>query len=379
MPGRTECEGHTFVTNDDFTIGVEEEYQIIDPATRQLLSRAHLILATAQDSVGDSVQFEHYLSQIEIGTAIARSVTEVRSELTRLRREVIAAAERNGGRIAAAGTHPFSHWGAQKMTPKARYVEVAQDHAQLSREQLIFGCHVHIGISDRDGAIEVMNRSRPWLAVMLALAANSPYWLGTDTGYSSFRTEMWSRWPTAGTPHPFSSRADFDNLVSALRSTGTISDGTKIYWDIRPSARFETIEFRVTDVCMTVDEAVMIAGLARGLARTCYDAAIAGEPSPQMRPELRRAAKWQAARYGLDGQLIDLDAMGSVPAAAMVESLLAYVRPALEGYGEWDEVAALARATVERGSGARRQREIFARNQRLEDVVDFVIGETGRE
>jgi glutamate---cysteine ligase / carboxylate-amine ligase len=378
LVGRRDCEDHTFVTNDDFTIGVEEEYQIIDPATRELLSRAHLILATAQDSVGDSVQFEHYLSQIEIGTAIARSVPEVRSELTRLRREVIAAAERNGGRIAAAGTHPFSHWGAQEMTPKARYIEVAEDQAQLSREQLIFGCHVHIGISDRDSAIEVMNRSRPWLAVMLALAANSPYWLGTDTGYSSFRTEMWSRWPTAGTPHPFSSRADFDNLVLSLQSTGTISDGTKIYWDMRPSARFETIEFRVTDVCMTVDEAVMIAGLARGLARTCYDEAIAGEPSPQVRPELLRAAKWQAARYGLGGKLIDLDAMASVPAAAMVESLLVYVRPALENYGEWDEVAALARGTVERGSAARRQREIFARNQRLEDVVDFVIAETAR-
>jgi carboxylate-amine ligase len=147
---------------------------------------------------------------------------------------------------------------------------------------------------------------------------------------------------------------------------------------MRPSARFETIEFRVTDVCMTVDDAVMIAGLARGLARICYDAAIAGEPSPQVRPELLRAAKWQAARYGLDGQLIDFDAMGSVPAAAMVESLLAYVRPALENYGEWDEVAALARGTVERGSGARRQREVFTRNQRLEDVVDFVIAETAR-
>jgi carboxylate-amine ligase len=147
---------------------------------------------------------------------------------------------------------------------------------------------------------------------------------------------------------------------------------------MRPSARFETIEFRVTDVCMTVDEAVMIAGLARGLARTCYNAAIAGEPSPQVRPELLRAAKWQAARYGLDGQLIDLDAMEPVPAAAMVESLLAYIRPALESYGEWDEVAALARGTAERGSAARRQREIFARNQRLEDVVDFVIDETAR-
>jgi glutamate---cysteine ligase / carboxylate-amine ligase len=378
LSDRTESEDDILVTSDDFTIGVEEEYQIIDPATRELLSRAHEILPTARDSAGDAVQYEHYLSQIEIGTRVARSVAEVRSELARFRRDVIAAAERKGGRIAAAGTHPFSHWGAQEMTPKARYEEIARDYAQLSREQLIFGCHVHVGISDRDAAIEVMNRSRPWLAVLLALAANSPYWLGTDTGYSSFRTEIWRRWPMAGTPHTFSSRADFDDLVSALRSTGAVADGTHIYWDVRPSARFETLEFRVTDVCMTVDDAVMIAGLVRGLARTCFDAAMVGEPSPQVRPELLRAAKWRAARYGLDGELVDLGEMASVPAAALVESLLAHVRPALEDFGEWDEVAALTRETLARGSAARRQREVFARNQRLEDVVDFVIAETAR-
>lgn len=366
------------MANEDFTIGVEEEFQIVDPDTRTLLSRAHKIMPTAQNAAGDAVQFEHFLSQIEIGTPVARSLSELRAELVRLRSEVASAAERSGARIAAAGTHPFSHWGEQKVTPKDRYLEIAEDYAQLSREQLIFGCHVHVGIADRDAAIEVMNRSRRWLAVLLALASNSPYWLGTDTGYSSFRTEIWRRWPMAGTPQTFGSRAEFDALVELLVQTGSITDGTKIYWDVRPSARFETIEFRVTDVCLTVDEAVMIAGLVRGLARTCYDEAVAGTKSVVVRPEVLRAAKWRAARYGLDGELIDLGAMRPAPAASTVDALLAYVRPALEAHGEWDEVSALVAQTLDRGTAARRQREVFARNQRLEDVVDYLVAETAR-
>jgi carboxylate-amine ligase len=269
---------------EEFTIGVEEEYQIVSPETRELHSRGARILLRAQDAVGEQAQSELYLSQIEIGTPICRSLAEVRAEITRLRGEVIAAAEKGGDRIAAAGTHPFSHWEDQQVTPKARYIGIAQDYQQLAREQLIFGCHVHVGIDDREAAVQVMNRTRPWLAVMLALAANSPFWLGADTGYASFRTEIWRRWPMAGTPHLFASRAEYDALVDCLVATESITDGTKIYWDVRPSARFETLEFRVTDVCMTVDEAVMVGGLARAIARTCYAQAMRDEPFHHARP-----------------------------------------------------------------------------------------------
>jgi carboxylate-amine ligase len=357
-----------------FTIGVEEEYQIIDAATRELSSRQESMLA--QDAVGDRVTPELYLSQIEIGTPICLTLAEVRSQLVRLRREVIAAAEREGNSIAAAGTHPFSHWEDQQITPKARYVGIAQDYQQLAREQLIFGCHVHVGIADREAAIQVMNRVRPWLAPMLALAANSPFWLGADTGYSSFRTEIWRRWPMAGTPHVFGSRAEYDRLVETLVRTESITDATKIYWDVRPSARFETVEFRVTDVCMTVDEAVMIAGLARSLAERCYAQAVRDEPINHAPPELLRAAKWRAARYGLDADLIDTEAERAVPAADLIEKLLAFVRPVLEERKEWEEVSTLARLTTERGTGAARQREVYARSGRLEDVVDLIVAET---
>jgi carboxylate-amine ligase len=362
----------------EFTVGVEEEYQIVNRETRELHPRAERILPTAQAAVGDRVTPELYLSQIEIGTPVCRNLAEVRAELLRLRRELVAAAEREGNWIGAAATHPFSHWADQPITPKARYVGIAQDYQQLAREHLIFGCHVHVGIADREAAISVMNRARPWLAVLLALSANSPFWLGADTGYASFRTEIWRRWPMSGTPQVFRSRAEFDALVQKLVATGSIEDGTKIYWDVRPSARFETLEFRAADVCLTVDEAVMTAGLARALARTCHARAAKDEPVNHARPELLRAAKWRAARYGLDADLIDVEEGRALPAGQMVEKLLSFLRPALEEHGEWDEVSALARETLERGNGATRQREVYARNGRLEEVVDFIVAETRR-
>ena len=363
---------------ETFTIGVEEEFQIISPSTRELQSRAGRILPKAEAAVGDQVTPELYLSQIEIGTPVCHTLAEVRAELVRLRYEVIAAAERSGNHIAAAATHPFSHWQDQKVTPKERYIEIAEDYQQLAREQLIFGCHVHVGIRDREAAVGVMNRARPWLAVLLALSANSPFWLGDDTGYASFRTELWRRWPMAGTPFVFGSRAEYDALVEILVATGSITDATKIYWDVRPSARFETLEFRVADVCMTADEAVMIAGLARALARTCYVQAVRDEPINHARPELLRAAKWRAARYGLDADLIDVEAGRGAPALSVVEKFLASLRPSLEECGEWDEISTLVHELVARGNGATRQRAAYARGGRFEDVVDLIVKETAK-
>lgn len=362
--------------NEQFTIGVEEEYQIVDEETRELRPRSLLILPEAQASVGDSVTPELYLSQIEIGTPVCKTLAEVRAELTRLRREVNAAALSQGCRIAAAGTHPFSHWEDQEVTPKRRYLGIAKEYEQLAREQLIYGCHVHIGISDREIAIGVMNRSRLWLAPLLALAANSPFWLGWDTGYASFRTEIWRRWPMSGTPQVFTSRAEYDSLIETLIATGSVSDATKIYWDVRPSARFETLEFRVTDVCMTVDEAVMIAGLVRALTRTCYNQALRDERLQPVRPELLRAAKWRAARYGLEAELIDVKDERALPVFEVIEQLLLHLRPALEEYGDWEEVSEIVRATLTRGNGATRQRAAFRRADNFEDVVDLIMAET---
>jgi carboxylate-amine ligase len=365
-------------TDEQFTIGVEEEYQIVGRESRELRSRALRILPEAQEAVGDSVTPELFLSQIEIGTNICATLSEVRDELTHLRREIIMAAEADGHLIAAAGTHPFSHWEDQTLTPKRRYRGIAEEYEQLAREQLIFGCHVHIGINDREAAIGVMNRARLWLAPILALAANSPYWLGWDTGYASFRTEIWRRWPMSGTPQVFNSRAEYDALVATLVETGSITDGTKIYWDVRPSARFETLEYRVTDVCLTIDEAVMIAGLVRALTRTAYEEYKRGDALADVRPEVLRAAKWRAARYGIDADLIDTTEGRARPATELIEKLLAHLRPALETDGNWEEVSALTRYTLARGNGAMRQRAAFVRADNFNDVVDLIVAETAR-
>lgn len=264
------------------------------------------------------------------------------------------------------------------MTPKPRYRDLAEDFQQLTREQLICGCHVHVGLADREAAVQVMNRVRPWLSAVLALSANSPFWLSDDTGYASYRTELFGRFPMTGTPHVFESRAEYDDLIATLASVGMIEDGSHIYWDVRPSSHVETLEFRVADVCMGVDEAVMIAGLLRALARACHDEWKRGEPFALVRPELLRAAMWRASRFGLDGELIDVRAKKAVPAAELVGSLLGFLKPWLEEAGEWEEVTALVQETQARGTGACRQREVFKRTGRLEDVVDLIVKETER-
>ncbi|WP_165229590.1 carboxylate-amine ligase [Aquisphaera insulae] len=363
---------------DDFTIGVEEEYQIINPETRELRPRVARVLPKAREDLGDEVTNEFYQSQIEIGTPVCRTLADVRAELVRLRRGVVAAAERDGSRIAAAGTHPFSTWEGQPITPKPRYFELHDDFQQLAREQIIFGCHVHVGIADREEAVQAMNRCRPWLAPIIALSASSPFWLGAETGYASYRTQLFSRWPMTGTPQVFASRAEYDACVASLVAVGMIPDASKIYWDVRLSSHVETLEFRIADVCPTIDEAVMIAGLCRALARSCVEQHRRGLPLEPVRPELLDAARWRASRFGLDGELIDVLAVKSVPARSLIEAMLEFLHPALESSGDWQEVSRLVNRTLEQGNGAKRQLWAFAQGGRLEDVIDLVLGETSR-
>ena len=359
------------------SIGVEEEFQIIDPATRELHSGAPVILPGGEWAAGE-VTAELYQSMIETVTPVCHSLADVRRELGRLRRVVIEAAAREGHLIAAAGTHPFSHWEDQDLTEADRYRRTAVDYQQLGRELLIHGCHVHVGLPDPELRIEVMNRLRVWLAPLLALTANSPFWLGRDTGYASFRAQVWNRFPISGAPGLFGSVAEYQELVNCLVATGSVSDPGRLYWDVRLPAHIPTIEFRAADVCLTVDEAVMMAGLARALVQVCAEGALRGDPYPQARFELLRAARWRAARYGLSEQLVDVHAGTAAPAAMVIDRMLDFARPALEAWGEWEEVAALADQTLARGTGATRQRAAFSLTGSLEAVVDYVVEETGR-
>jgi glutamate---cysteine ligase / carboxylate-amine ligase len=364
---------------DEYTLGVEEEYQIIDPETRGLSPRGEGVLRRARQTLGEEeVVPELHASQIEALTPVCRTLSEVRAELLRLRRAVIEAAAQEGFQIAAASTHPFSHWQEQPVTPRERYLRIVEREQQLAEEQVVFGFHVHVGIEDREAAVQVMNRLRVWLAPVLALSANSPFWLGEDTGYASYRTQIWGRLPTSGPPGLFSSLAEHDALVGALVATGSAKEPTQVYWDLRLPERIETLEIRVADVCSRVDEAVMLAGLSRALVHACHELAEREEPYPRARPELLRAAHWVASRHGLDAELVDFEAERTVPAQEIIEKLLTFARPALEEHGDWEEVSTLISETLELGNGARRQRRTYKRAGRLEGVVEMLIEETAR-
>lgn len=361
-----------------WTIGVEEEYQIIDPHTRELSSASDQILSFVEPSQQNNIDTELQGSQIETATPICRTLTELRTAITGVRASLIGAATQANLWIAASGTHPFSHWNAQRVTAKERYYIMAQRYQQLVREQVILGCHVHIGCPDRERAIRIMNRARLWLTPLLALSANSPFWLSADTGYASFRTAIWSRWPMAGPPPHITSSNAYKELLHTFIQTQSIEDASHIYWDIRLSAHYPTIEFRVMDVCMTVDEAVMIAGLIRALVQTCAEQARQGNPYPKASNELLRVAHWRAARYGIEHDLTDTDANTIVSAHELIERFLIMLRPALEANGEWSEIADLVHTTLEQGNGSMRQRAIYRQRESYPDVIDFIVAETAK-
>ncbi len=359
-----------------FTVGVEEEYLIVDAVTGELRPRAASVLPAARQVLGDQVQPELSQSQIEVETTVCQTLEEVRSELVRLRTEVASAALQAGSLVVASGSHPFADWRDQAVTPKGRYLELDRTFRLLAWELLICGCHVHVAVEDPEGAIRVIDRCRPWMPTLLALSANSPFWQGVDSGYCSYRTQIFDRLPVTGTPPFLGSRAEYDRMVEELVATGSMADATRLYWDVRPSARFPTVEFRVCDVALTTDEAVMAASLIRALVRTCHAQAVAGEPAPQVRPEVVRSARWRASRDGLDGELVDLGARQTRPAAEVVDGLVAFVRADLEDSGEWDEVSALVAQTLAQGNGARRQREVAERTGSLEELVGWLSAQT---
>jgi glutamate---cysteine ligase / carboxylate-amine ligase len=367
------------VEKEDYTLGVEEEYQVIDPETRALCPGAEDVLRRARRTLGeDRVVPELRASQLEVLTPVCRTLSEVRGELSRLRWGVIRAAEEAGVRIAAASTHPFSHWQDQPITAGERYEKILDRERRMAEEQVVFGFHVHVGLSDREAAVRTMNRARLWLAPLLALSANSPFWMGEDTGYASYRTQIWGWLPTAGPPGPFSSLAEHDALVESLVATGGAMEANQVYWDMRLPQKLETVEIRVCDVCSSIDEAVMLAGLCRALVRTCHKGAEEEKPYPEVRPEILRAAHWVASRYGLGADLVDVEAGHLAPAKEVIEKLLAFTRRALEEHGDWKEVSVLVGDTLKRGNGAVRQCQVYERSGKLGDVVDALIEDTAK-
>lgn len=358
----------------DFTIGVEEEYQIVDPQTRSLTARSKSIIKTNKAAgVEQEIVHELFRCEVEIATDICHTLDDVRQALVQARTAVIEAAQENGAAIAAAGTHPFSPWEEQEVTPKERYYALQEDLKQIIRELIILGCHVHVGVEDKEMAVQISNRARVWLPLLLALSANSPFSGGKDTGYDSYRMALWCRLPTAGPPPFFEDYADYQDFIQKLIDTGITDDPTKVYWDIRLSERFPTVEFRMSDVCASIEEAVMLAGIIRALAYVCYQDAINQQPTIPVRGEMLKAAMWQAARHGLSGELIDFSTMDSVPAKTLMQSFMRYIQPGLAHFGDEATVKKEVERIVSEGNSAQQQRAIYKKTGSLESVVDDIV------
>jgi carboxylate-amine ligase len=353
-------------------VGVEEEFHTVDLGKGLLLPQAGGLL--------DLLPAERF------GAELQRSVVETNSrpyvhlidlaeDLAALRRSVIAAAQPLGLGIVAAGTVPVVDLDALKVTPDPRYENMLDEYQMLAREQLICGAQVHVDVSDRDLAVAVAHRVAPWLPTLLALSASSPFWLGMDTGYASYRTLLWSRWPTTGVMGSFASAAEYDRTVAGLVRSGVISDPGMIYFDVRPSSHLPTVELRICDACPRVEDVVLLAGLFRALVTTQIGAVNAGKPPPPIRDELVRAATWRAARSGTEGELVDPADGKPKPAGDLVRRLLTDLRPELEATGDWELVAELAETALARGSSAARQRAAYV-GSGLHGVVEMLVAET---
>jgi carboxylate-amine ligase len=356
------------------TLGVEEEFHLVDLDTRRITARARELLDDLSGGVG-TFAAELQQTVIETNTEATNSLTSLRNNLVQLRTRLVNAARPLGVGVASAGTMPLSAPLALTETPRFR--RMLADYQLLVREQLICGMQVHVGIPDRDIAVQLIDRVSGWLPPLLALSASSPFsHAGADTGYASSRSLIWSRWPTSGNAGSFSDALEYDALVQNLVASGVISDAGMIYFDVRPSAHVPTLELRVCDACPCIDTVVLIAGLYRAVAVREIARLEAGEPSSAPPPALYRAAMWRAARSGLEGELIDLAVPRSVPAGVLVRSMVHELRPELEACGDWETVRELAEAALAHGCAAARQREALRRSHQITDVVDLVVAET---
>src|SRR4051794_16001673 len=351
------------------TVGVEEEYHLVDAGSFALRG-VEEVVAQAKATMADA-ESEISTSQLEVATPVCTTLEEVRAELVRLRCEARDVAARSGCRILAMGTHPFSSWKDQRLSDGPRYVGLFQRWGLLALQQLITGCHVHVSVDDPDLRIAVLDRVRPWLPVLLAITASSPFWEGVDTGYASYRTMWFDRWPTAGMPPALGDAGGFDAVVADLVRAGAIDDATHLYWDVRPSARYPTLEFRVADVCPSVDDAVLYAALARALVRTF--AASPASPVPDLTDSVLRVARWRAARHGLTDDLVHPATGDPRPAGEVVDALLALVRDDLEANDEWAEVAESMERLRSDGTAASRYRTLMERTGDLRAVTAAAV------
>src|SRR5436305_3509956 len=359
-----------------FTIGIEEEYQTIDPDTRDL--RSHIqaeLLEKGKILLQERVKAEMHQSVVEVGTNICKNIKEAKTEVKALRRHIIKLASDNGLRLASVATHPFSDWRTQEIHPDDRYKGIVEDLQLVARANLIFGLHVHIGIEDRETAIHMMNHARYFLPHILALSTNSPFWLGMNTGLKSYRCKVFDKFPRTNIPDYFPSWGEYENFIKLLIKTNCIDNAKKIWWDIRPHPFFNTIEFRICDIPMRVDETIALAALIQATVAKLYKLYSANQGFRLYRRALIMENKWRAARYGLNGKMIDFGKQKEVPARDLIHEYLDFVDDVVDELDSREEMDCI-REILETGSGADRQLRVYNETGDLKKVVDYIIDET---
>ena len=363
------------VSEHVFTLGIEEEFQIIDPETRELRSHIQEILEEGKVTLKENVKAEMHQSVVELGTDICRTAADARDHVIRLRSELAGYARKTGLKIASAGTHPFSHWHDQRITDDERYEVIVRDLQQVARANLIFGLHVHVGIPDRESAIHVMNQARYFLPHLFALSTNSPFWLGRNTGFKGYRLKVFERFPRTGIPDAFESLSEYEDYIKLLIKTHCIDNAKKIWWDIRLHPFFNTLEVRVCDAQTRVDDTVALAALIQAIIVKLYKLQRQNMTFRLYRRRLLDENRWRACRYGLESKLIDFGAESEIEERSLIEELLEFIAAEMDELGNTEQVAHVE-SILRDGSGADRQLAVWNQTHDMKAVVDHIVGET---
>ncbi|MCC7224725.1 MAG: carboxylate-amine ligase [Chitinophagales bacterium] len=363
--------------NPKFTLGIEEEFQVIDPQTRELRSHEQRLVEDGKQILkNDQIKAEMHQAVVEVGTNICQDIQDARRQVTELRRIVIDIAAQSGLAIGAAATHPFSMWQQQLITPHPRYEEILNEMQEAARSNLIFGLHVHVGIDDRDTAVKLMNSVRYFLPHLYALSTNSPFWEGRNTGFKSFRSKIFDKFPRTGIPDYYASATEHDNYINTLIKTNCIDNAKKIWWDVRVHPFFKTIEFRIFDIPMRADETIALAALSQAIIAKLYKLMTHNLDFRTYHRSLINENKWRASRYGIHGKLIDFGKQEEVDTRLLIYELLFFVDDVLDDLGSRHEINYIYQM-LDQGTGADRQLAVYEQSGgNLRAVVDYIISET---
>ncbi len=360
---------------DRFTLGIEEEFQIVDPETRELRSDIHQILEDGKMTLKEQVKSEMHQSVVELRTEICPDIAHARQRVTELRSDLASVTAHHHLKIASAGTHPFSRWQDQSITPNERYATIVQDLQQVARANLIFGMHVHVGIPDRAEGLNVMNQMRYFLPHIYALSVNSPFWLGQNTGLKAYRQAIFERFPRTGIPDAFENLAEYEDYLETLIATNCIDNAKKIWWDVRLHPFFDTLEFRICDAQSRVDDTIALAAVMQALVFKLHKLGKGNVGFRRYKRRLLDENRWRAARYGIDGKLVDFRSKCEREERELLHEMLEFIAPETEELGISREISHIE-TIMREGTGADRQLRVFEETGEIKTVVDHIIRET---